>query len=177
MLLEATTEGYTLEHRAVRYDLDHVIKDLGRPARFYNMMRVFKVTSPMSVGTWILSAEGTSTGIAAACELFGVLPRVRAAAQSVSGLLGPAMASYTGALVADSVVPAWHEGRHELPAVFAGSAAASAGGVAAAGGAWRGGSERLDLKRSFAGRWASGHPERSEGSDGYHRPDPSLRSG
>jgi hypothetical protein len=109
-----------------------LIKDLGRPARFYNMMRVFKVTSPMSMGTWILSAEGTSTGIAAACELFGVLPRVRAAAQAISGLFGPAMASYTGALVADSVVPAWHEGRHELPVVFAGSAAASAGGLAAA---------------------------------------------
>jgi putative phosphoesterase len=30
VLLAATTEGYTLEHRAVRYDLDRVIKDLGR---------------------------------------------------------------------------------------------------------------------------------------------------
>jgi formate-dependent nitrite reductase membrane component NrfD len=109
-----------------------LIKDLGRPRRFYNMLRVFKVTSPMSVGTWILSAEGASTGIAAACELWSVLPRVRAVAQSVSGLLGPAMASYTGALVADSVVPAWHEGRRELPLVFAGSAAAAAGGFAAA---------------------------------------------
>src|SRR5207244_3778873 len=35
-----------------------LIKDLGRPKRFYNMLRVFKVTSPMSVGTWILSASG-----------------------------------------------------------------------------------------------------------------------
>ncbi|TML94633.1 MAG: polysulfide reductase [Actinobacteria bacterium] len=109
-----------------------LIKDLGRPMRFYNMLRVFKVTSPMSVGTWIVAAEGTSTGIAAACQLFGVLPRIRATAQAVSGLLGPAMATYTGALVADSVVPAWHEARHELPLVFAGSSAAAAGGIAAA---------------------------------------------
>jgi hypothetical protein len=109
-----------------------LIRDLGRPRRFYNMLRVFKVTSPMSVGTWILSAEGTSTGIAAACQLFGVMPRVRAAAQLLSGLIGPAMATYTGALVADSVVPAWHEARYELPLVFAGSSAAAAGGVAAA---------------------------------------------
>jgi hypothetical protein len=50
----------------------------------------------------------------------------------VSGLLGPAMASYTGALVADSVVPVWHESRRELPVLFASSAAAAAGGVAAA---------------------------------------------
>jgi formate-dependent nitrite reductase membrane component NrfD len=109
-----------------------LIKDLGRPQRFYNMMRVFKVTSPMSVGTWIVASEGTSTGIAAACELFGIFPRVRAAAQTVSGLLGPAMASYTGALVADSVVPVWHEARHELPLVFAASSAAAAGGMGAA---------------------------------------------
>jgi polysulfide reductase-like protein len=109
-----------------------LIKDLGRPMRFYNMMRVFKVTSPMSVGTWIVATEGTSTGIAAACDLFGVLPRVQAAAQAVAGLFGPAMSTYTGALVADSVVPAWHEARHELPLLFAGSSAAAAGGIAAA---------------------------------------------
>ena len=42
------------------------------------------------------------------------------------------MATYTGALVADSVVPAWHEARHELPLLFAGSSAAAAGGIAAA---------------------------------------------
>ncbi|MBA3734524.1 MAG: polysulfide reductase NrfD [Actinobacteria bacterium] len=110
----------------------YLIKDLGRPRRFYNMLRVFKVTSPMSVGTWIVASEGTSTGIAAACELFGILPRVRGAAQVVSGLLGPAMASYTGALVADSVVPVWHESRRELPLLFASSSAAAAGGLAAA---------------------------------------------
>ncbi len=108
-----------------------LIKDLGRPLRFLNMLRVFKVTSPMSVGTWIFSAESTATGIAAACRLFDVLPRVRATAQVFAGLIGPAQATYTGALVAQSVVPAWHEARRELPLVFASSAAASAGGAAA----------------------------------------------
>ena len=108
-----------------------LIKDLGRPLRFLNMLRVFKVTSPLSVGTWIFSAESTATGIAAACRLFGVLPRVRATAQVLAGLIGPAQATYTGALVAQSVVPAWHEARRELPVVFAASAAASAGGAAA----------------------------------------------
>ena len=38
-----------------------LIKDLGRPLRFLNMLRVVKVTSPMSVGTWIFSALGTMT--------------------------------------------------------------------------------------------------------------------
>jgi formate-dependent nitrite reductase membrane component NrfD len=108
-----------------------LIKDLGRPAKFVNMMRVFKVTSPMSVGTWIFFAEGTTTSVAAACQLLGVMPRLRTFAQVVAGLLGPAQATYTGALVAQSVVPAWHEARRELPVLFASSAAASAGGAAA----------------------------------------------
>ena len=33
-----------------------LVHDLGRPARFHNMLRVAKPTSPMSVGTWILAA-------------------------------------------------------------------------------------------------------------------------
>lgn len=108
-----------------------LIKDLGRPRRFYNMLRVFKVTSPMSVGTWIVGAEGTATAIAAACDAAGVLPRTGRTAQTIAGALGPAMASYTGALVADSVVPVWHESRRELPLVFAAGSAAAAGGAAA----------------------------------------------
>src|SRR4051794_15815294 len=108
-----------------------LIKDLGRPQRFLNMLRVFKVTSPMSVGTWIFSAESAATSLAVGCQLFGVMPRLRAAAQFVAGLAGPAQATYTGALVAQSVVPAWHEARRELPVLFASSAAASAGGAAA----------------------------------------------
>jgi formate-dependent nitrite reductase membrane component NrfD len=109
-----------------------LIKDLGRPMRFYNMLRVFKVRSPMSVGTWVLSLESAATSVAAGCQLFGVLPRIRKAAQVVAGLVGPAQSTYTGALVADSVVPVWHEGRHELPFLFAASSAASAGGATAA---------------------------------------------
>ena len=108
-----------------------LIKDLGRPLRFLNMLRVFKVTSPMSVGTWIFSAESATTAVAAACELFSVMPRLRVTAQFFAGLIGPAQATYTGALVAQSVVPAWHEARRELPVLFASSASASAGGAAA----------------------------------------------
>src|SRR3954471_4510256 len=39
-------------------------KDLGKPARFVNMLRVFKVTSPMSVGSWVLTASGLTTSVA-----------------------------------------------------------------------------------------------------------------
>jgi len=40
------------------------------------------------------------------------------------------LATYTGVLVADTAVPVWHEGRHELPWIFGASAAASAGAAA-----------------------------------------------
>ncbi|MCW2715459.1 MAG: nrfD, partial [Frankiales bacterium] len=52
-----------------------LVHDLGRPARFLNMLRVVKVTSPMSVGTWLLTAYGPFAGLAAAAELRGLLPR------------------------------------------------------------------------------------------------------
>ncbi len=107
-----------------------LIADLGRPSRFLNMLRVFKVLSPMSVGTWILSGFGASIGVAALCDLFGVLPRVRLLAQAGAAALGLPLATYTAALLADTAVPVWHEGRRELPFVFAGGAAASAGGAA-----------------------------------------------
>ena len=43
-----------------------LVHDLGRPARFLNMLRVVKVTSPMSVGSWLLSAFGGASTVAAA---------------------------------------------------------------------------------------------------------------
>jgi len=108
-----------------------LIKDLGRPARFYNMLRLFKVTSPMSVGSWIVASHGTTTGLAAACEVVGILPRLRTAAGLASGLLGLGMSTYTGALVADTSIPVWHDARRELPFVFGSGAATSAGAAAA----------------------------------------------
>jgi len=107
-----------------------LIKDLGRPERFLNMLRVFKPTSPMNVGTWLLSAAGTAAGAAATCEVTGRLPRLRTPAQVTAGLLGPAVATYTAVLVSDTAVPAWHEARRELPLLFASGAAASAGAAA-----------------------------------------------
>lgn len=107
-----------------------LILDLGRPERFYNMLRVFKPTSPMSLGTWILSAFGALTGAAVVCDLFDVFPRLRVLLEGGSALLGPPLATYTAVLITDTSVPVWHEARRELPFVFAASAAASAGGAA-----------------------------------------------
>jgi formate-dependent nitrite reductase membrane component NrfD len=108
-----------------------LISDLGRPERFLNMFRVFKPTSPMSVGSWVLLVSGSTSSTAAALELLGRLPRLKAAAEAVAALFGPALATYTGTLIADTAVPVWHEGRHELPWLFGASASASAGAAGA----------------------------------------------
>ena len=105
-----------------------LIHDLGRPSRFANMLRVFKPSSPMSVGSWLLAGYGPVAGAAAVSEVTGILPQAGTAATLGAGLLGPAIATYTAALICDTAVPAWHAGYREMPYVFAGSAASAAGG-------------------------------------------------
>nr|WP_203705873.1 NrfD/PsrC family molybdoenzyme membrane anchor subunit [Asanoa iriomotensis] len=117
-----------------------LVKDLGRPERFLNMLRVAKPTSPMSMGTWIFSAFSAAAGVAAAAEVAPWLPRDGAvglaaralpAAGRVGGLAAaataPALATYTAVLFSDTANPAWHAAYPRLPFVFAGSALASGG--------------------------------------------------
>jgi Polysulfide reductase len=91
---------------------------------------MFKVTSPMSVGSWILSVSAGASNTAAVLELLGVLKPVKWAAELVSFASGPPLATYTGALVANTAIPVWSEARDELPWLFGASAAASAGAAA-----------------------------------------------
>jgi DMSO reductase anchor subunit len=114
---------------AISLSLAALVHDLGRPARFLNMLRVFKPTSPMSVGVWILTAYAPAAGIAAISDVTGLLPALGAAGTVGAAVLGPAVASYTSVLIADTAVPAWHEPHRELPFVFVGSAAAAAAGL------------------------------------------------
>ena len=103
-----------------------LIADLGRPARFANMLRVFRPTSPMNVGTWILSAAGASGGVALLESLLG-----RSRRMSIAGVAGAAsgamLSTYTGVLIGNTVVPVWKATRRRLPLWFA---AASAAGLA-----------------------------------------------
>lgn len=124
---------------AISASLAALVHDLGRPSRFYNMLRVFKPTSPMSVGTWLLSAYAPAALGAAAFDRAVRLPVPAAARRPIGtalGLaaagLGPAVATYTAVLVSDTAVPGWHEGHREMPFLFAGSAAAAAGGLGVA---------------------------------------------
>ncbi len=108
-----------------------LISDLGRPDRFYNMLRVFKPTSPMSLGTWLLTAYGPMAGAAVVGDMLGLFRRLGRGSELAAALLGPALSTYTAVLVSDTSVPVWHEARRELPLVFAANSAASAGAAAA----------------------------------------------
>jgi hypothetical protein len=119
-----------------------LVHDLGKPSRFLNMLRVAKLTSPMSVGTWILSLHGAWAGLATASEMAGMLPAswqrgwvrrlcdVGRPAGVISALTAPPLATYTAVLLADTATPSWHSAYRELPFVFAASAAAASGGMA-----------------------------------------------
>jgi DMSO reductase anchor subunit len=107
-----------------------LIEDLGRPKRFLHMMRMFKVTSPMSVGTWVLSAFGAASGAAALSELTGRLTPVGRLGEAASGLLGLPLATYTAVLVSNTSIPTWHRARLHLPPLFAATSAATAGAAA-----------------------------------------------
>lgn len=107
--------------------------ELGRPERFLHMLRVAKPTSPMSIGTWILSAHSALISAAAASEVTGRLTRLGTAAGAASAVTGPLLAAYPAVLLADTAVPAWHAAHRELPLLFVGGAmtAAGAAGLAA----------------------------------------------
>src|SRR5260221_41148 len=118
-----------------------LIADLGRPLRFLNMLRVFKLQSAMSMGAWILVAFSGCVFLAVLCfELYvrgftyplliGLLWLAEASA-AVTGLL---LASYTGVLIGATAGPVWSENRKLLPAHFLTSGLCGASGILELGG-------------------------------------------
>lgn len=104
-----------------------LVADLGRPERFLNMLRVFKPQSPMSVGSWVLTAFGTMAGASAFAKAVQArwdwLP-VRVVgnlAQAGVGALGLPLHNYTGVLVGATVVPVWNCNIKTLPLHFGAS--------------------------------------------------------
>lgn len=124
-----------------------LVADLGRPERFLNMMRVVKVSSPMSLGTWILSGFGVGSGVTFAIELDRitgekllpqgplrkVLHAMETPAAVESAFFATPLAAYTAVLLGATAVPTWNAaGRNGLPYVFVSSASMAAGGAAMA---------------------------------------------
>jgi Polysulphide reductase, NrfD len=113
-----------------------LIADLGRPSRFLNMLRVFKLRSPMSVGAWTLAVFSSAVGLAVVCEeiiLRGytseVFLAVRWAAEGVGTISGLVLLSYTSVLLGVTAIPVWSENRRLLPLHFVASALGASAGI------------------------------------------------
>lgn len=109
-----------------------LIMDLGRPKLFLHMLRVFKPQSPMSVGTYIVSAFGTFAIPGALLvelaqrRVFGSDSGFLATGLHVLSILltlgtafwGMFLATYTGVLIAVTSVPVWFTHKMLLPFHF-----------------------------------------------------------
>ncbi len=108
-----------------------LIKDLGRPERFHHMLRVLKLRSAMSLGTWGLTTFGLLCGLTAGYQMamdglfdwFPGLSKMMKALpvkviESVGSVFGLFVASYTGVLLSSTAVPIWARARHILGPLF-----------------------------------------------------------
>ncbi|MGE5635418.1 MAG: NrfD/PsrC family molybdoenzyme membrane anchor subunit [Nocardioidaceae bacterium] len=94
-----------------------LILDLGRPERFYNMLRIFKARSPMSMGSWCLTVFGALATAAAGADLLGRRRTARALG-AANAVVGGYLGSYTGVLLASTAVPLWARSRLLLGPIF-----------------------------------------------------------
>jgi protein NrfD len=109
-----------------------LIADLHTPQRWYNMLRIFRKTSPMSIGAWALTGFGLTSGLVAAGQgmedLFGWrFGRLAARLFSMpAALLAAVVSLYTGTLLASTSTPFWARAFPFLSALFASSATSTA---------------------------------------------------
>ena len=127
-----------------------LIYDLHTPQRFYNMLRIFRRTSPMSIGTWVLMGFSGFSGLTASLQFLADRPRSarwfgRAArvAQVPAALAGAGLATYTASLLSATSTPLWAVAPRALAVRFAGSSIAAGAAALALG-------ERLAGRRDVA---------------------------
>jgi formate-dependent nitrite reductase membrane component NrfD len=101
-----------------------LVMDLGRPERFYNMLRIFKPRSPMSMGAWALTVFGNLAAAAVGADLLG-RRREAHALGAANAVVGGYVGSYTGVLLASTAVPVWARSRLFLGPIFVSTAAAT----------------------------------------------------
>jgi formate-dependent nitrite reductase membrane component NrfD len=112
-----------------------LIIDLQRPERFHHMLRVLKLRSPLSVGTYILTATGILSGVNAARQVVedGFIPEdnflgqfpmaaSNSVTQALQGVGGIGVGGYTGVLLTATAMPLWAENDTVLPPLFLSSA-------------------------------------------------------
>jgi len=101
-----------------------LIRDLGRPARFLNMLRVFQAAladEPGRVVPRLVHAIGAG---AVGADLLKLRPAAKGLG-AVNALLGGYLGSYTGVLLAATAVPLWARSRIFLGPSFVSTATAT----------------------------------------------------
>ena len=96
-------------------DLGLLVLDLGDPLRFHHMLRVFKPSSPMSLGTWCLTIFSlpltAAAGLSLLAELGWDFEWARILAVVVGLLPGFFSAAYKGVLLSTNAQPGWKDAR------------------------------------------------------------------
>jgi hypothetical protein len=96
-------------------DLTCLVLDLGDPLRFHHMLRVLKPVSPMSVGTWCLTAFSLPAAVVAILALFsnpeGSLEWLRKVFVIIGLFPALGVAMYKGVLFSTTAQPGWRDCR------------------------------------------------------------------
>ena len=96
-------------------DLLFLVFDLGDALRFHHMLRVFKPSAPMSLGTWCLTIYSLPLTVAAAISLVPVqwttLETIRKIAVLIALLPALGSAVYKGVLLSTNSQPGWKNAR------------------------------------------------------------------
>ncbi|MFI5351846.1 MAG: NrfD/PsrC family molybdoenzyme membrane anchor subunit [Candidatus Binatales bacterium] len=105
--------GYLAAFPLVLCDLACLILDLGDPARFLHMLRVFKPGSPMSVGVWSTSVFSMFAFLAWSLEIFdrSGFPAARVAIAAAGIVAALVTAGYKGVLLSTTAQPGWKDSR------------------------------------------------------------------
>jgi protein NrfD len=103
-----------------------LISDLKTPRRWYNMLRILRPTSPMSIGSYILSAFGLSSLLTALQESRAIAPGAATTLQVPAAVAGIGMMTYTAPLLSSTSAPYWSMDPELRAAKYASSAIALA---------------------------------------------------
>jgi hypothetical protein len=115
VFLRVAKVAYPIALVLLLVDLGLLVLDLGDPLRFHHMLRVFKPSSPMSLGTWCLTIFSLPLTAAAALSLLAELgwdfEWARLGAVVVGLLPGFFSAAYKGVLLSTNAQPGWKDAR------------------------------------------------------------------
>jgi formate-dependent nitrite reductase membrane component NrfD len=109
-----------------------LIYDLHTPKRFYNMLRIAKRTSPMSIGTWILMGFSGFSGLSAAAQFLsdrvpglGCMRRAACLSDVPAAVAGAGLSTYTASLLSATSTPLWAAAPQSLAVRFGASSVAA----------------------------------------------------